>query len=324
MHAKVAIRGAAADPEVGFPDRVLRPVRGIRVAARVPRSCRRRNAGAPEGDSGGGRARPKRDAATERGPGRPARGGVGRARSRAQPRRTPMTSPPREEMPIPPERLHERFTRFQALLGLAESRCAAGDVAAAAALAQVAARSVFPDHAGLFASPRLERLLVELGRRIAGLAPAAPPRPRPDGRRDVLHVLTYARPVGGDSRFVWRWMVEDRESRHSVAITTQSHYRDTFEVPPYLWEAAEASGGRLHELRAPASEPIAQALELRALCQGRDVVALHLWPDDVVPVLALADGCSGDRTLFLHHSDHTFWIGASVSHAIVHMRAEPE
>src|SRR5690606_4819341 len=101
-------------------------------------------------------------------------------------------------------------------------------------------------------------------------------------------------------------------------------YRDTFAVPPYLREAAEASGGRLHERRAPASEPIAQALELRALCQGRDVVALHLWPDDVVPVLALADGCSGDRTLFLHHSDHTFWIGASVSHAIVHMRAEPE
>jgi hypothetical protein len=217
-------------------------------------------------------------------------------------------------------RLRERHARFAALLELAEARCAAGDGAAAAALAQVAARSAFPDHPGQFGSPRLERLLLQVGRGIP--APAASALPRERGRRDVLHVLTYARPVGGDGRFVWRWMLADRESRHSVVITTQSHYKGVFEIPAYLREAAEASGGRLHAIRASASKPIEQARELRAWCQGRDLVVLHLWPYDVVPILALAAGCDEARTLFVNHSDHTVWLGAGVAHSIVHLRTQ--
>ncbi len=100
---------------------------------------------------------------------------------------------------------HDRFCR---LLTLAEERAAAGDYPAAIGLAQVAARYTFPGNVGLFGSSRFERLLLELGKRI----PSAPPREagrRDGGPRNVLHILSYGRPVGGDSRCAWRWMQED-------------------------------------------------------------------------------------------------------------------
>jgi hypothetical protein len=100
--------------------------------------------------------------------------------------------------------LRQRHRRLGTLLDLGESYLAAGGMPAVAALAQVAARSAFPDHTGLFGSPRLERLLLSVGSDLPN-----PPSPRRHVRshgrgRDILHVLTYARPVGGDGRFVGR------------------------------------------------------------------------------------------------------------------------
>jgi hypothetical protein len=216
-----------------------------------------------------------------------------------------------------------RYERYLDLLDLAETSLSAGDMPAVAALAQVAARSVFPDHAGLFSSPRLERLLLAVGRDMA-----APQTSRWDfrrgGGRDILHVITYARPVGGDCRFVWRWMLADRESTHSVAITTQAHYKGVFDIPTFLRDSAEASGGRVHEIRASASLPIQQARELRALCRGRDLIVLHLWPYDTVPSIALSEGFGDGRVVFVNLSDHTYWLGGGVSHQVANLRTQCE
>ena len=217
-------------------------------------------------------------------------------------------------------RVRDQHRLVDALLGLGESYLASGDMPAVAALAQVAARSAFPDHAGLFGSPRLERLLLAVGHDLRS-PPSSRRHVRSQGRgRDILHVLTYARPVGGDGRFAWRWMLEDRDNRHSVAVTTQGHYAGVFEIPAFLREAAETSGGQLHEIRASPSSPIEQALELRQLAHGRDLVVLHLWPHDTVPVIALASADS--PTVFVNLSDHTFWIGASVAHSVIHLRTQ--
>jgi hypothetical protein len=214
----------------------------------------------------------------------------------------------------------EAYGRFCDVLTLAEGYFAAGDSVAAVRLAQVAARYAFPANAGLFASPRLEQLLLELGKRI----PAASDRAPPHGgdKRNILHVLTYGRPVGGDSRFVWRWIQEDRDSRHSVAITAQSDVDGIYEMPEALRQAAENSGGFLRILETPTSRPLEQASELRGICQAMDLVVLHLFPWDIIPILALAAGCEFTKTLFINHSDHTFWIGAGVAHSIVHLRRQ--
>lgn len=220
-----------------------------------------------------------------------------------------------------PQELKRSYARYCGLLDLAEARVAAGDLPAAVGLAQIAARYAFPGNVGLFSSPRLERLLLAIGRQIPSRScPSA--QHRADGSRRILHVLSYGRPVGGDTRCAWRWIQEDRGNRHSVAITSQADLAGLYEIPEVLRQSAESSGGFLHTLQAPTSKPLEQAAELRLLCQEMDIIVLHLFPYDVIPVLALAADCTTPKTLFVNHADHTFWIGASVAHSIVHLRRQ--
>ncbi len=218
----------------------------------------------------------------------------------------------------PTAQAHQRFC---GVLDLAEARLLAGDLPAAAALAKLATNEAFPATVGLFGSPRLERLLIEIGRRMPAPDAAVPPALRGE-RRQVLHVLTYAKPIGGDSRYAWRWMELDGDSCHSVALTSQQEVAGTYEVPGALTRAVHSSGGAVHTLGAPVTEPLAQARQLRALCQQADVVVLHLYPYDIVPMLALASGCDSARVLLVNHSDHTFWVGAGVAHGIAHLRSQ--
>jgi hypothetical protein len=207
------------------------------------------------------------------------------------------------------------FTRFEALVGIAEAFQRASDYQSAVACAQVAAACAWRNHAGLFASPRLERLLTAIGREaIPGQA--APARPRQTPPQRVLHVLTKARSMGGDSRFSCRWMDVDGDRQHSVAVTSQEG-----EAIPDLFHTATArTGGVVHCLDADTAAPLVRAARLRALANAADLVALHIYPDDVIPSLAFAAGPSGTPVLFLNHSDHTFWLGVATSDVVVQMR----
>jgi hypothetical protein len=216
--------------------------------------------------------------------------------------------------------LSDAFSRHCHLLSTAEGYFGNGDYLAAVRLAQVAARYAFPANIGLFASPRLERLLVEIGEKLPTVPAEAPHRS--NGPCNILHVLTYARPIGGDSRFVWRWIQEDHNNRHSIVVTAQSEVKEIFNVPEDLVQAAENSGGFFRILNASTTNPLEQARELRGLCQTMDLVILHLFPWDIIPILALADGCDSVKTIFINHSDHTYWVGASVAHAVVHLRRQ--
>ena len=217
-------------------------------------------------------------------------------------------------------RTHDRFCR---LLKLAEDRTAAGDLRGAAALAQVAARLAYPANTGLFGSSRLERLLLTIGKSIPSESPDRFNARESDVRK-VLHVLSYAKPVGGDTRFVWRWMQLDQASCHSAAITSQMDLDGREDVPESLSKAASDSGGFTKILTAPTTNPIEQARELRALCRSMDIVVLHVYPYDIVPILALAVDCGNTKILFCHQSDHTFWVGGSVSHRVINLRSQPD
>ena len=216
--------------------------------------------------------------------------------------------------------LQLHFERFSHLLSLAEQRVSRGDARAAAALAQVAARIAFPGNVGLFASPRLEALLATLARQIQ----TAPRVAEPDGsgRRHVVHVLSYAKPIGGDSRFAWRWIGLDRSSRHSVIITSQQEVAHQYEIPQALVDGVAASGGFVKTLTAPVTRPLEQASELRSLLAEGDIVALHVYPYDIVPNLALTGSLHTVFPIYVNHSDHTFWIGGGVSRWMAHLRAQ--
>jgi hypothetical protein len=216
----------------------------------------------------------------------------------------------------------EAYARFCYLLTICEKHFAAGDYPAAASLANIAARYAFPVRAGLFGSPRLENILLNLGRKIPTDAKCELGRSSVGLPRNVLHIMSYARPVGGDCRYVWRWIQQDRQSTHSVAITTQADVKGIYEIPQILKDAVGDSGGFLKVLTAPPTKQLEQARELRKLCQGMDVIVLHLFPYDIVPTLALASGCDLSKVVYVNHSDHTFWVGSSVCHSIIHLRTQ--
>jgi glycosyltransferase involved in cell wall biosynthesis len=224
------------------------------------------------------------------------------------------------------------FKRFETLVEIAEAFHRASDHRSAVACAQVAAACAWRNHAGLFASPRLERLLTEIAcKTVSAQAPGfGPGRPFDSvpgsaldftrGRRTpperVLHVLTKARPMGGDSRFPCRWMHVDGRRQHSVAVTTQ----EGDPVPDVFLEATSGTGGYVHCLDADTADPLVRAGRLRSLAQDADLVALHIYPDDVIPSLAFGDGAIVAPILFVNHSDHTFWLGVNASDMVVQLR----
>ena len=132
----------------------------------------------------------------------------------------------------------------------------------------------------------------------------------------VLHIVTAAKEVGGDSRFVWKWIDQDPQRSHPVALTEQLY----FEIPAQLTRAVASSGGQVHVLDRGGADPVQRARVLRNLARDVDVVFLHVYPEDVVPVLAFSDKAGLPRVVFVAHADHQLWVGVSVCDLFVHLR----
>jgi hypothetical protein len=215
--------------------------------------------------------------------------------------------------------VREDFALFERLVAIAEEFHAASHLRAATACAEIAATCAWRNHPGLFASTRLERLIADLADAAADHAAAdhADHRPaRANFPGHVLHVMSKARRMGGDSRFVCRWIQSDPGRRHSIAVTTQLDEP----IPDVFVEAASRAGGAVHRLDEGTRDPIVRARRLRALARTADFAVLHLYPDDIVPVLAFAGASPRPPTAFIHHSDHTFWLGVGISDLVVQLR----
>jgi hypothetical protein len=199
------------------------------------------------------------------------------------------------------------------LIAVAEAFLRAGRVREAAVAAQVAAACASYQHAGVFVSPRLESLLTSIGRRTmperAGGTVGAPRT-----IRRVLHVMTTAADVGGDTRFVTRLIQKDAAHVHSVAITSQRHGP----VPPMLLDAVARKGGACNVLDY--KDVLDETRELRTLARQADIVLLHIYPEDVVPTIAFAEKAGMPPVAFLAHADHQFWLGVEISDLVVHLR----
>ena len=213
------------------------------------------------------------------------------------------------------------FATFEGLLGIAETFLAKQRYRQAAVSAEIAALYASYNHPGQFASPRLERLLRIIGHRTVDDSAMACGRGTPDGTiRRVLHVLTAAKDVGGDSRFVWRWIQRDVERCHSVALTSQLD----FDVPAPLVEAVAERHGRVHVLDRERTPSVQRAQALRRIARDADVVFLHVYPEDVVPTIAFADKTELPPIVFVVQADHQFWVGVSVADLFVHLRESGE
>ena len=187
---------------------------------------------------------------------------------------------------------------------------------AAAAWASIAAEHAFGLHPGYFASPRLERLLVQIAHTVPTVSPQDQWHVGSNGQRHILHVLTTAYAVGGHARITERWARSGATQGevHSVILLNQGRQP----IPPWLGEAIESTGGRLIDLREP--NLIRRAAMLRA--QWRNGVACVIvtsHPYDVVPTLAFGIE-HGAPVYVMNAADHVFWLGVSIADAVIDIR----
>jgi hypothetical protein len=212
--------------------------------------------------------------------------------------------------------LHQHEAVLAAFEEAAELTDALGNRRAAVAIAAAAGDVGWHNHPGRYSSPRLEALLLRLGRfRVAEPQPARRQRVSGGSVQRVLHVLTEGYPVGGHTRLAWRWMEADSSRQHSVVLTRQRG-----PLPEQLRTAAESSGGQLFQIDDPVGDVFAQARMLRALAADADVVILHIHPFDVVPLLAFADPAGRPPIGFLNHADHAFFLGYGISELFIQVR----
>jgi glycosyltransferase involved in cell wall biosynthesis len=213
--------------------------------------------------------------------------------------------------------IQQNYQVFHRLLTQARALAERGKYGAAAVYGQIAASYAQSNHCGLFVSPELEHLLLTIGRQ----ALPAPIDSRPTVSRTpsptrILHVSSIAPECGGISRLMRRWIQQDSQRVHSVALT--KHAPD--KIPQILEDAVAQRQGQIHLLNARPGGLLARAQRLRDCAASADLVVLHTWEHDVVPVIAFAHREQLPPVIYTNHGDHWFWVGAGVSDAVANLR----
>jgi glycosyltransferase involved in cell wall biosynthesis len=209
-------------------------------------------------------------------------------------------------------RLDAHLAEFRGLVETAQNHLARGRPESAAVYAQVAGTYAWLNPVGLFASPELESILGQLA---GQLAPVRNPRPRTSSPREVLHIATTVYQTGGSTQAIACWIEQDQGRHHRVCVTRQG----SATVPDKILTRLAARGD-LRRLDTERGGLLQRAAALRAAATEADVVLLHSHPNDVVPVIAFA-GVSGlPPVVYVNHADHVFWLGTSVTSALLNMR----
>lgn len=215
------------------------------------------------------------------------------------------------------ERIAGNRAAFEATASEASAHLRAGRLEAAVVYAGMAANLATHMHPGFFGSRELEELVGAVAAQALRREPRAGHGKRSAAPSRLLHVLTNVLGVGGHSRLAWRWIEEDVDRVHSVAVTRQG----STPLPPQLQDAVTRSGGRIHLVDRSPGSVLSRARRLRRVVAGSDMVVMHHAMDDMVPLLALADRSEDDPpTVYVDHGDHLFWTGVSVSDVVCALR----
>ncbi len=210
-----------------------------------------------------------------------------------------------------------RFAEFNAAVAKAEAFHERGKLEQASVHAAISAMIAVSPHAGFYVSPRLERMLVDIGRRTA--KPTTYRRQQGRPIRHVLHVVTEVLPVGGLTNMITRWIGEDSTRTHSIAAI---HHRG--DLPPATREAVAKAGGKTHRINRTRGFQLAWAEELRQLARQHDAIILHIYGQDPVAIMAFAEPDKLPPIIYLNHGDHLFWLGASIADVVINLRDEAQ
>lgn len=209
-------------------------------------------------------------------------------------------------------RIAANFGEFERWLARSEQHLARNETDPAVLYGAIAAHTAVQAHCGIFWSPRLEKTLNEIGRRIA---PMGQPGRRGKSYERILHVGTAMSPVGGLTKLLCEWVKADSERQHTLILT--KHLGPT---PRVLREVFKASGGQVNHLSHQPGTLLDWARRLRAAAREADAVMLHIHCEDVIPLIAFAEPENNPPILVMNHADHLFWLGPSISHLCINLR----
>ena len=210
-------------------------------------------------------------------------------------------------------RIKRNFEEFEHYAKRAETHLVKGELAAAAAHCAIASHIATQNHCGIFWSPRLEKVLNDIGRRTETKGAA---RARPTEFRRILQVCTQVSAVGGHTKMLCQWVKADSSREHTLVLT--QHRGPT---PDFVHTVFKESGGRkVEQLNHRPGGQLDWAKRLREIAEDFDLVILHTHCEDVVPLIAFADASKHPPVLVLNHADHIFWYGTSVCHLSINLR----
>ncbi|HYD88940.1 MAG TPA: hypothetical protein VEA80_15805 [Vitreimonas sp.] len=215
---------------------------------------------------------------------------------------------PPQERAMQEARIAANFAAFERYLKRAQDYLAQGELDAVAVHCAVASHIPVQNHAGIFWSPRAEKVLSEIGKRL----PFGPAPVRVKAPRRILQVGTQMAAVGGLTKMLGLWVKADSAREHSLVLTQQHG--------PVPESVQETFGGRITYLNRRPGGFVAWAQQLRTLAHGYDLVILHTHCEDVIPLIAFADPSKHPPVLVLNHADHLFWYGPSISHLTISLR----
>lgn len=214
-------------------------------------------------------------------------------------------------------KIRHDYNVFQNLVSQAECLLGRARYTESAVCAHIAADYAAFRHPGIFVSPQLETVLQEIGGRTMRDPLLSQTGPQRDpAQQHIVHVISFARPIGGDTRYLWRWIEKDRQRSHSVVISGAQWG----ELPGQLLASVALSGGTVHAISPDITDPVQRAQALRDHSRGADLIVLHLYPEDILPLIAFARRDSFPPIIFIAHADERFWLGAAISDIFAHMR----
>lgn len=210
------------------------------------------------------------------------------------------------------QRLARNFAEFEHYLQRARGYLERGELATAAAHCAIASHVATQNHAGIFWSPRAEKILNTIGRMRETRTADAPVKTE---FRRILQVATQVSAVGGHTKLLCQWVREDKGRVHSLALT--QHRGPT---PDFVHETFQASGGCVEQLNHRPGGQLDWARRLAEIAEDFDLIILHTYCEDTLPLLAFADTVKHAPVLVLNHADHIFWYGPSVCHLSINLR----
>ncbi len=218
------------------------------------------------------------------------------------------TAAPARAHPMQDARIAANFAAFERYLVRAQEFLTHGQLDAAAVHCAVASHIPVQNHAGIFWSPRAEKILAEIGSRLPfGLPPA-----RANDCRRILQVGTQMAAVGGLTKMLGQWVAADTAREHSLVLTQQRG--------PVPQSVIDGFGGRVTYLNRSPGGFVAWAGRLREIARDFDLIILHTYCEDVIPLIAFSNPARHQPVLILNHADHLFWYGPSISHLTISLR----